>query len=92
MIECDKIITVMNTVSKTNTLAWNVVSTDSINYHSKKLRDCYILQEVLLAIILILIITVICYYYTKQRYNIKREIMNFKKFLLKIVCVIISMI
>ena len=43
------------------------MSKASINCHSKKLRDCYILHTVLLVIILMLIITIICYYYAKQK-------------------------
>ena len=52
---------------KTNTIATNATSTASINWHSKKVRDCYILHTVLLVIILILIFTIICYYYAKQK-------------------------
>ena len=52
---------------KTNAIATNVKSTASINYHCKKIRDCYILHTVLLAIILLLIITIICYPYAKQK-------------------------
>ena len=90
--ECDEIIIVMDNVStkKTNTIATNVTSTTSINWRSKKVRDCYILHRVLLAIILILITTIICYHYAKQK-GIKWKIMNFKKVVSKIVCVIISM-
>ena len=53
MIECYKIIPVMGIVStrKTNTIATNVTSTTSINCHSKKLIDWYILNTVLLVII-----------------------------------------
>ena len=94
MTECDKIIAVMDIVStkKANAIATNVTSTPSINCHSKKVRDCYILHAVLLVIILLLIITIICYHYAKKKgSNIKWKIMNFKKFVLKIVCVIISM-
>ena len=69
---------------KTNTIATNVTSTASINFHSKYIRDCYILH----VIVLLLIIIIICYYYLK-RYNIKWKIMNFKKFVLKTVRVII---
>ena len=67
--ECDGIIIVMDIVStkNTNTIATNVTSTASINWHSKEVRDCYILHTVLLAIILILIITIICYHYAKQK-------------------------
>ena len=64
MIECDEIITNMDIVStkKTNTIETNVTSTASINCHSKKVRDCYILHTVLLVIILLLIVTIICYH------------------------------
>ena len=67
-MDCDEIITVMNIVStkKTNNIAKNFGSTASINCHSKKVRDCYILDTVLSAIILLLII-IICYYYAKQK-------------------------
>ena len=69
MIQCDEIKNVMDTVSTkmTNAIATNVMSTASVNFHSKKVRDCYILHVVLLAIILLLIITIICYYYAKQK-------------------------
>ena len=69
MIECDEIITVMDIVSTkmTNTIATNVTSTASINFHSKKVTDCYILDTVLLVIILLLIINIICYYYAKRK-------------------------
>ena len=67
--QCDEIIIVMDNVSTkmTNTVATNVTSTASINCHSKKVRDCYILHTVLLAIILLLIIIIICYHYAKQK-------------------------
>ena len=98
MIECDEIISVMDIVStkKTNTIATNV----SINCHTKKVREYYILHIVLLAIILLLIITIIFYYYIKHRSKhkyidaltiYKRKIMNLIKFALRIVGVIISM-
>ena len=59
----------MDTVStkKTNTIAANVMSTASINCHSKKVRDYYILHTVLLVTILLLIIIIICYYYAKRK-------------------------
>ena len=55
----------MDTVStkKANTIASNVTSTSSINRHSKKVKDSYVLHTVLLAIILLLIIIIICYHY-----------------------------
>ena len=49
------------------------------------------MHTVLLFIILLLIITFICYHYEKKMYNPKLKIINFKKFVLKIVLVIISM-
>ena len=51
----------------TITIVTNVMSTASINCHHKKVRDCYILHIVFLAIILLLVITIICYYYAKQK-------------------------
>ena len=69
MSECDEIIIVMNNVStkKVNTIGPNVMSTASINCHSIKVRDCYILHTVLLAIILLLTIIIICYHYAKEK-------------------------
>ena len=69
VVESDEIIIVLNNVSrkKANTIAANVTSTASINYHSKKVRDCYILHIVLLVIILLCVIIIICYYYAKQK-------------------------
>ena len=89
--ECDEVIIVMDNLStkNRNTIATNVTSTASTNWHSRKIRGCYILHTVFLLIILILII-VICYQYPKQKVE-KWKIMDFKKFLLKIVRVIISM-
>ena len=91
--ECDDIIIVIDTTAakKTNTIATHVTSTASINGHSNKVRYCYILHTVLLAIMLVLIIIIICYHYAKKRYNIKWKIMSLKKFILNIVRVIISM-
>ena len=68
MTECDEILVAMNNLptEKTNTIATNVLSTASINCHSKKVRDCYILHKVLSVTIIRLIITVICYHYVKQ--------------------------
>ena len=89
MTECDEVISIMDNVStkKSNNIARNVTSTASI-----KERDIYILNTVLIWIILVLIIIIICYFiYKTKRYNIKWEIMNFKKFVLKIVHFIISM-
>ena len=62
MNECDEIAIIMDNVStkKTNTIAANVVSTVSINYQGKKVRECYILHIVLLVNILLLIIIIIC--------------------------------
>ena len=95
----DEIISVMNIVSTkmTNTIAKNV----SINSYDKEVRykiNCFILHTVLLVIILLLITTIICYHYAehsskqKSTNNLKCKIMSLKKFVLKIVRVIISMI
>ena len=46
------------------------MSTASINYYSKEVRDCYMMNTVLLVIILLLIVTIICYKCTKQRYKL----------------------
>ena len=67
---------------KTNAIVTNVKSTASINCHNKKVRDCYI--------------TIDNYYYLlllwkTKMYNIKWKTMNFKKFVSKAACVIISM-
>ena len=63
----------MDTVStkQTNSIATNVTSTASIYCYSKKVRDCYILYTVLLAIIQLLTITIICYHYTKKKAQYK---------------------
>ena len=47
VIECDEITIGMDTTvtKKTNTIATNVTSTVSINCHSKKVRDCYIIAN-----------------------------------------------
>ena len=53
-------------LKKTITVATNVTSSPSINYHSKKVGGCYILHTIFLAIILLLVITIICYHHAKQ--------------------------
>ena len=100
MIACDKIIYIMNIALIKIT---NATSTVSINCYNKKVTykiDCYILHAVLLVIKLPLIITTIYCHYAKQRSKqkgideltaYKWRIMNFQKFVLKIVRVIISM-
>ena len=47
MTECDKIVIlwILYQQKKTNTIATNVMSTASINYYSKKARDCYIFHS-----------------------------------------------
>ena len=67
LTECDEIIIVMNNVSTKKTIATNVTSTASVNCHSIKVKDCYNLHTVSLAIILILIIIIICCHYGKQK-------------------------
>ena len=72
MTKSDEIIIVVDNLStkKSNTIATNVMSTASINYYSKEVRDCYMMNTVLLVIILLLIVTIICYKCTKQRYKL----------------------
>ena len=55
----------------TNTTAANVTSTASINCHSKKVRDYYILPTFLLVIILLLIITIFAIIKQNQRTQYK---------------------
>ena len=62
--ECDEIVSVTDIVLSKKT---NITSTASINCHSIKVRDCYILHTVLLVIILLLIIIIFCYHYLKQK-------------------------
>ena len=66
MTESDEILVVMNNLPTENTIATNVLSTASINCHSKKVRDYYILHTVLSVTIILLIITIICDHYVKQ--------------------------
>ena len=79
VITCDEIISIMDivTTKMTNTIATNVMNTSSVTCHCKKIRDCYILHTVLLAIILLLIITIIYYHFqnkkTLMHNNIKME-------------------
>ena len=58
VISCDENISVMDIVSTkmTNTIATYA----SINFHTKKVKDCYILRTVLFTMMLLLIITIIC--------------------------------
>ena len=60
-------ITVIDIISTTKNIATDVTSTVSINCHSIKVKDCYILYTVLLAILLLLIVIIICYHYAKQK-------------------------
>ena len=54
--ECYEIVTAMDIVSTKKTIVINVMSTASINCHSIKVKDCYILHTVLLAIIILLLV------------------------------------
>ena len=60
-----------------------VMKTASINCHIKKVRDCYILQAVLLVPVLLLIITIICYYHAKKKVRCKMENNEYKKVCIK---------
>ena len=67
--KCDEIVIDIDIASakKTNTIATKKASTASINFHSKKVRDCYILHTVLLIPIILLIANSICCYLIKCR-------------------------
>ena len=69
MTECDEIVVVMDIVltKKTNTIAANITTTASINCHTKKVRNCYILNADFSVIILLLISIIISYYNVKQK-------------------------
>ena len=73
--ECDETAIFMNNLStkQRNTIATNVTSVAWINYHSKKVPNCYILHTVSLVILLLLITiilfdneNIICYHYAKR--------------------------
>ena len=80
MTDCDEILIVMDIVSTKKTIATIVTCNVSIDCHSIKVKDCYILHIVLLEIILLLIIIVICSHYAKQ----KRIIQNGKWWIKKV--------
>ena len=89
--ECDKIIIDMNNVSTKYTITTIVTSNASTNCHTIKVRDCHILHS-----FIIYHNTIENYYYLlslckTKRYNKKSKIMNFKKFVLKFLYVIILM-
>ena len=65
VITYDEIISLMDIVSTKN--ANTIVTNISINCHSEKIRDCFILHTVLLTVILLLKIAIVCYHYTKHR-------------------------
>ena len=86
MTECDEIVTAMDNLStkkgkcysnkRTNTIAINITSTASINYHSKKKILLYFAHSFISDHIIIN-----NYYYLlslckTKRYNIKWKIMN----------------
>ena len=62
-IECDEIICYEYCINNKDKYYSNKCKK---NCHSKKVRDCYILHAILLAITLLLTITIICYY-AKQK-------------------------
>ena len=86
MNKCNEIVIVMNklTTKKTNNITANATSTASIDCHSKKVKDCYILHSFIGDRITI---DNYCYFLPlckTKRYNIKWKVMNFRKFILKI--------
>ena len=84
-------------VNKNNNTAANNVSINSDFKQGRYQGDWFILHTVLLVIILLLIITSIWYHYAKHRSkqkstnNIKWKIMNLKRLISKIVCVVTLM-
>ena len=97
----DEIIYLMDIVSANVTsISTNISITASINSDVKKVRLRYLLHIVLLVFILLFTITIICDHYAKHRSKQKSidaltiyqwKVMNFKKFVLKIVRFITSM-
>ena len=100
VIECDKIVILVDTVSRkntntiatkeTNTIATNVTSKVSINSHGRKVRLLYFGYSFFSDHIFDdnYYLLLLC---KTKRYNIKSKIMNLKKFILKILRVIFSM-
>ena len=72
VIKCDEIVIVINNLStkKINTITTNVTSTALINWHSKKVRESYILHTVFLITVTLLIAVSICCYLIKYQTNI----------------------
>ena len=81
--KCDEIVIVMNNLStkKINTITRNVTSTALINWHSKRVRESYILHTVLLIMVTLLIAVSICCYLIKYRTNIYYHFINNKQVL-----------
>ena len=69
MTKSDKIVIAMNNLSakKRNNIKTNVMSSASINCHSKNVGDCYTLHTVLLITITMLIDVSTCCYPIKYR-------------------------
>ena len=65
--KCDQYVIVINNLStkKANIIPTNVATTVLINWHSKKVKDCYILHKVLLIMITLLIAVSLCCYLIK---------------------------
>ena len=78
MTKGDETVIVLNNWStkKTNTITANVSSTALINWYGKKVRDCYILQTVLLIKIKLLIAFSICCYLIKYQ---PKHLLPFRK-------------
>ena len=66
VIVYDDIISVMDCYGYINFVPTKMTNTIATNV-TKKVRDCYILYRVSLAIMLLLIITITCYRYAKQK-------------------------
>ena len=66
VIVYDDIISVMDCYGYINFVPTKMTNTIATNV-TQKVRDCYILYRVSLAIMLLLIITITCYRYAKQK-------------------------
>ena len=65
--KCDKIVIVMKNllIKKTNAITTNITTAALTNFHSKNVRDCYLLHALLLVFILLLTTVSICCYLIK---------------------------
>ena len=104
VIECDEYICVMNIASTKMTNNCAIATNVSKNFHNIKLRhkiDCYILDTVFLAIILLLTIIIVCYRYKNhisksknilRRWQYKMKSNDFKKYKIEVIISVIILL